>query len=163
MLVEYYLASRLGQLWLRLRPGLRARIGDGPGLCRLAATDRQIGPADLLKAQLFAKQVWWRAAMASVVLFFPVIGLAAAVRPGRVGTDIGAAVLLILGTFAAIAIAQMFILFIRSSLTEGYLRSGGTQPLDGYQGGYPASYDFWAGATVAVIIMAVLTYAAIAH
>lgn len=98
MLIQYYLAAQLGTVWFRLHPGLRSRVGDRPDLCRKAATDRQVAAIDLWKAQVFAISVWWRTAIAVSFLDLPVIGIAAALRPGRIGTDVVVAVLLIIGT-----------------------------------------------------------------
>jgi hypothetical protein len=159
MLVEYYLASRLGRVWLRLHPGLKVRIGDGPDLCLTAAKDRQIQPAQLWRAQEFAVRIWWRAGMAAVMLTLPVIGLSAAVRPGPVGTDVGVGVILGLGCLAAVAMLQMLVIRLRADQTRRYLLRGGSKPLDAYEGGYPTRFDFWAAAAVALIMVAILGYA----
>jgi hypothetical protein len=158
MLIDYYIAGRLGQLWLGMHPALKARIGDSPALCLKAARDRQIQPALLLRAQEFAKRVWWRAGMASLLLFLPAL-LVTALFPGRVGTDIGVGLGLAVLPLAGTAMAQMFILGLRASQTAKYLGQGGTEPLDGYQSGYSSRYDFWAGTGVAVILVAILAYA----
>ena len=158
MLIDYYLASRLGRLWLRLHPALNASIGDGPDLCLTVAQDRQIQPAHLFQAQAFAARVWWRAGLVAVVLVIPV-GIATAISPRPTGTDIGTAAMLALLALMAVAEAQAAILIVRARLTGRYLRDGGTKPLDAYEGGYPTPYDFWAGGGVAVAVAAILAYA----
>ena len=40
MLIEYYLASRLGEVWLRLHPALKARIGQASTRARAQAGRR---------------------------------------------------------------------------------------------------------------------------
>jgi len=63
MLVEFYVAARLGRVWLRLHPALKQRLGDAPDVCLIAAVNREINPAALCRAQEFAVRVWWRTAM----------------------------------------------------------------------------------------------------
>jgi hypothetical protein len=68
MLVEFYLAARLGWVWLRLHPALKQRLGDAPDVCLIAAVNREINPAVLWRAQEFAVRVWWRAAMGGLAV-----------------------------------------------------------------------------------------------
>jgi len=122
----------------------------------LLHNSRQLQPAQLLQAQAFAAQVWWRADMAAILLFLPV-GVATALSPRPVGTDVGSAVMLALLALMAIAMAQLLIAVIRGQLTAAYLRNG--EPLVRHDGVYPTRYDFWAGTCVALGVAAILAYA----
>jgi hypothetical protein len=161
MLVEFYLAAQLGRIWLRLHPSLKQRIGDGPDLCLMAAKDREINPMMLWRAQEFAVRVWWRAAMASFVVFVPpAVAISLILGPDRRVEGLLIAILTVLSVTAAMtAMVQMMISGYRADQTARYIAKGGTKPLDGYENGYPTQDDFAVGTGLAVIVAGVLGYA----
>jgi hypothetical protein len=161
MLVEFYLAAQLGRIWLRLHPALKQSWGDGPDVCLMAAADRGINPAPLWRAQEFAVRGWWRAAMASMVMFVPpvvAISLILGPKSRLEGRLIGSLGLLSVALFMT-AMVQAMISRYRADQTARYIAKGGTKPLDGYENGYPTKYDFSLGTGLAVIVAGVLGYA----
>jgi hypothetical protein len=161
MLVEFFLAARLGRVWLRLHPAAKQDWGDGPDDCLMAAKDRDINPALLWRAQEFAVRVWWRTAMASMLVSFALVLAVAALlgRGSRVGGWIGGSLGLLGVIVLMAAMIQMMISRYRADQTARYLAKGGTKPLDGYENGYPTAYDFSFGSGLAVIVAGVLGYA----
>jgi hypothetical protein len=161
MLVEFYLAAQLGRIWLRLHPALKQRLGDGPEVCLRAARDREISPAMLWRAQEFAVRVWWRSAMASMVMLFPtVIAISLILGPkSRLEGWLIGGLTLLWAAVAMTAMVQMMISRYRADQTRRYIAKGGTKPLDGYESGYPTQYDFSFGTGLAVIVAGVLGYA----
>jgi len=160
MLVEFYLAAQLGRIWLRLHPALKQRVGDGPDLCLRAAKDREINPALLWRAQEFAVRVWWRAAMASMVVFFaPIAAISLILGPkSRLESWLIRCLGLLWAATAMTAMVQMMISRYRADQTARYIAKGDTKPLDGYENGYPTQYDFSFGTGVAVIVAVILGY-----
>ena len=161
MLVEFYLAARLGRVWLRLHPGLKQRLGDCPDACMMAAVDRDINPALLWRAQEFAVRVWWRTAMASLVVFFPlIVAISLILGPNsRVEGWLIGILGLLWGAVAMTAMIQMMISRYRADQTARYIAKGGAKPLDGYENGYPTGYDFSLGTGLAVLVAGLLGYA----
>jgi hypothetical protein len=144
MLVEFYLAAGLGRVWLRVHPALRQHLGDGPDACLMAAVNREIPPAMLWRAQEFAVRVWWRTAMALMLVFFAFALMIAAVlgRGSRIGGWLLASVTIVFVAVMAAAMVQMMISRYRADQTGRYIARGGTKPLDGHENGYPTRYDF---------------------
>ncbi|HUB40556.1 MAG TPA: hypothetical protein VMA72_17045 [Streptosporangiaceae bacterium] len=161
MLAEFYLAAQLGRIWLRLHPALSRSWGDGPELCLMAAADRTISPARLWRAQEFSVRVWWRAAMASMVIFFPpAIAISVILGPkSRLEGWLVGCLGLLWAAVAMIAMVQMMVSRYRADQTARYIAKGGTKPLDGYENGYPTRYDFSVGSGLAVLVAGVLGYA----
>ena len=161
MLVEFYVAARLGRVWLRLHPALKQRLGDAPDVCLIAAVNREINPAALWRAQEFAVRVWWRTAMASMAVFFPlIVAISLILGPdSRVESWLIGILGLLWGAIALTAMVQMMISRYRADQTARYLAGGGTKPLDGYENGYPTGYDFPFGTGLAVIVAGLLGYA----
>jgi hypothetical protein len=161
MLVEFYLAAGLGRVWLRLHPALRRHLGSGPDACLMAAVNREIPPAVLWRAQEFAVRVWWRTAMAALLVFFAIALIIATVfgRGSRTGDWLGASVTIVFVAVMAAAMVQMMISRYRADQTGRYIARGGTKPLDGYENGYPTRYDFSFGTGLAVIVAGFLGYA----
>lgn len=160
---EYWLAGMLGQVWLRWHKGLRPALGEMPGECALVACGQQL-PADRLRrVQAFAARVWWRAGMVAVLLLFPVIGISAAIRPGRAGTDVGVGLIFGFGCLAGMAIAQMGLLSFRSGQIGLYLQKADPQaakePLPAGSLGLPRRWDFWVMLFVAAAAFGILLYA----
>jgi len=164
VIVEYWLASYLGRAWLWLHKDLRPKLGELPGLCTMVAHRNSLGAGQLWRAQDFAVRVWWRSGMTAIVLVLPVIGIGAALRPGRVGTDVGTGVLLGLVVLTGVALAQMGLLRYRADRTRSYLRRGGRQvgsePLPPGAAGLPRWSDFWLMLLIAVAVFAILLFAA---
>ncbi|MDX6395269.1 MAG: hypothetical protein QOJ73_6332 [Streptosporangiaceae bacterium] len=164
VIVEYWLASYLGRAWLWLHKDLRPKLGELPGLCALVAHGNSLEAGQLWRAQDFAVRVWWRFGMTAIVLVLPIIGIGAAMRPGRVGTDIGSYIMLGLGALTGVALAQMGLLRYRADRTRFYLaRAGwqaGGQPLPPGAAGLPRRADFWLMALIAVAAFAILLFAA---
>jgi hypothetical protein len=163
MLMQYWMAARLGRVWLRVHKGLRARLSELPDDCALVASGQQLPAARLCRVQSFAARVWWRAGMAAALLLFPVIGLGAALRPGRIGTDVGVGVIFGLGCLAGAAMLQMGLLSFRSGVIRIYVLKAGPRAEDEVLPpgslGRPSRWDFWVILMVALAVFAVLLYA----
>jgi hypothetical protein len=148
VMVEYWLASKLGQLWLTMHKGMRPRLGGLPGECALVARGQQLPAGRLYRAQAFAARVWWRASMITVLLLFPVIGAASALHVGRVGTDVAVGFMMLGGCAGTISIAQMGLLSFRSGLIRLYLLKAdpqaADQPLPPGSLGWPSRWDWTA-------------------
>lgn len=163
MNVEYWLAAKFGLVWLRLHSGLRPELGVLPGECALLASGQMLPAARLYRAQGFAARVWWRAGMATVLLIFPVIGAAAALRAGRVGTDVAVSLIFGLGCLAGVAMLLVGLLSFRSGQIRLYLLKAGPQagdkPLPADSLGLPRRWDFWVMLVLAVVAFGILLYA----
>lgn len=162
--MQFWLAGRLGQAWLAVRPGLRAQLGELPGDCALVALGTPVPATRLWRAADFAVRVWSRFGVASWLLFFPVLGVEALLRPGRIGTDIGVVIGFALACVAGASIAQAGMLRYQSLRIRQYLLEAdpmaGGEPLPRDASGSPRSYDFWVMLAIAVTIFGVLLYAA---
>lgn len=163
VMLEYWLAGKLGQLWLSLHKCLQPTLGELPGECALLARGQQLTAGRLYRAQAFAARVWWRAGTAAVLLLFPVIGLSAALHPGRVGTDAGVTIIAILGCLAGVAMLQMGLLSFRSGVIRWYMLKAGPQagdePLPAGSFGLPTRWDFWVMLGIAAAAFGILLYA----
>lgn len=163
MLLDYWLAGRFGQLWLRLHRALRTSLGELPAECVLVSGGQLVSAARLYRVQSFAVRVWWRAGMTVFVLLTPAGAGVVALFPGRIGTDIGVALVLGAGCAAATAMAQMGLINYRSGQTRLYLlRTGpqaGEEPLPTGSPGLPTSWDFWAILIIALAAFGILSYA----
>jgi hypothetical protein len=162
-MVEYWLASRLGHLWLTLHKSLQSPLGDLPDECARIAHGQMLSAARLCRVQAFAARVWWRTAMAGLLFLFPVIGVGAVLRPGRIGTDIGVALMAVALCVAAVALAQMGVASFRSAQIRQYLLKSGPdaadQPLPRGSLGLPSRWDFWVTLLLALAVFGVLLYA----
>jgi len=107
VLVDYWLADRLGRAWLRLHKGLRPRLGAMPGECALVARGEPLAASRLFRAQDFAVRVWWRFGMVSISMLFSLIGIGAVLHLGRSGRNVIADLMLVPVCVAGIAMAQM--------------------------------------------------------
>lgn len=161
--MEYWLANRLGRVWLRLHKGLQPGLGAAPGECVMVARREPLAAERLWRAQDFAVRVWWRFGMVIFLLIFPLIAVGAATRPGRSGRDVLAALAAGLVCVAAVAMAQAGLLRYRSDRTRLYLLKAGpaaaSQPLPPGAGGLPRRLDFWVMLVLALAVFAVLLYA----
>ena len=165
MLMDYWLACYLGRAWLLLRSILHLRsVNEGlPEACRQVASGDGIPASMLFIAQDFAVRVWWRVGMAAILLVFPVIGVTAALRPGRVGTDISVAITFGLASVAAVAVGQAGMIRYRSYQTRRSLWTPHDKPqanpaLSGMNG-QPHKADFWVMSAFALGVSAILIYA----
>jgi len=162
-MVEYWLASKFGQLWLSLHKGLRPALGEMPTECARLARGQRFTADRLHRAQGFAARVWWRAGMASVLLVFPVIGVSAAVRPGRIGTDTAVVLIFGLGCLAGLAMLQMGLISFRGGQTRLHMVTAGPnardEPLPPGSLGLPSRFDFWVIMVVAMAVFGILLYA----
>jgi len=162
-MVEYWLAGKLGQVWLSVHKNLRSALGELPGECALVACGQRLPAGRLYRAQGFAARVWWRAGMAVCLLVFPVIGAMAAFSPGRIGTDVAVSLISGLGCLAGVAMLQMTLLSFRSGQIRLYLLKAGPQaanePLPAGSLGLPKRWDFWAMLVIGVVGFGILLYA----
>jgi hypothetical protein len=163
LMVDYWLAGRFGNVWLRLHKALRATLGELPGECALVASGEPLSARRLYQVQDFAARVWWRAGMAVFVLGGPVgIGLVA-LFPGRVGTDVGVSVLLAAGCFAGASMLQMGLISFRAGQVKLYTQSsasqGADEPVPAGSLGLPSTWDFWVMLVVALGTFGILAYA----
>jgi hypothetical protein len=163
VMLEYWLASKFGQLWLHLHKSLGSVLGEMPGECALFARGHQFSADRLYRVQRFAASVWWRVGMVAVALLFPVIGISALVRPGRAGTDVAVGIMILPVGVAAIAMLQMGLLSFRSGQIRWYLVKAGPhaadEPLPPGSLGLPTRWDFWVMLIVAVTVFGILLYA----
>jgi hypothetical protein len=101
--------------------------------------------------------------MAAVVLLFPVIGISAAVRPGRAGTDIGVGLIWLIGCACFFAVLQMGVLSFRAGLVwRDVLKAGqqaAEQPLPPGSPGLPSRWDFWVTLILGLAVFGLLLYA----
>ncbi len=101
--------------------------------------------------------------MAAALLLFPVIGVGAVLRPGRIGTDIGVGIMFAALGAAAISMSQMGLLSYRAGRTGRYLlerdAQAGSEPLTPYDAGWPTRYDFWVMLCIALAVSGILVFA----
>lgn len=149
---------------MKLHKDLRSKLGDVPALCDLVAHGNSLAAGELWRAQDFATRAWARVGIVAVLAIFPVIGLGAALHPGRIGTDIGTTLIFSLGCLMGVALAQMGLLRYRADQTKSHMRRGGRQargqPLPPGAGGRPRRSDFWVMLLIVVVFGAMLFAAA---
>jgi hypothetical protein len=107
MMIDYWLAGRLGQVWLTLHKRLRLTYGEMTGECAFVAGGGQLSARRLYQVQGFAVRVWWRAGMAAFLLASPMAVALVALIPGSAGTAIGVSVALAGGCLAGIGVLEM--------------------------------------------------------
>ena len=122
MIVEYRLAAIFGRVLVRVRPGSRLTLERTLGWCASVARGEQLPAAKLLRVQDFGVRVWWLFLMLSIVLFFPIIGVTAAIRPGQRGSGVAADILIFCGFLAAVSVTQVIFLRYRSDRTRAFVR-----------------------------------------
>jgi hypothetical protein len=164
VIVEYWLAGRFGRAWLWLHRSLEPKFGLLPGECTQVAHGNTLPAEQLWRTQDFAVRVWWRFGMAVFLLVFSVIGLGALLNPGPVGTDVGTSLIFGFGCVTGAALAQAGLIRYRSDRTRLYLIKSGPQgagqPLPPGAPGLPRRFDFWIMLMLALIVFAILIYAA---
>jgi hypothetical protein len=163
VIMEYWLASLFGRVWLRLRPGLRSTLGELP-LAALAVARGSVLPAGrLLRVQDFAARTWSRFAIVAILLIAPVIAVVAVINPGPWGTRIAVDIGMVFVGIAAVAGAQTILLRYRSHRTDAFvlrnLPDWETTPLPGGSLGLPRRSDFWLATGIAVVVFAIMLYA----
>ncbi len=162
MIVDYWLLARLGQVWLRIRPGLRPALGEMPAVCDAVARGEPVPAARLLRAQQFGFGVWWVFGLCALIMNFPLLAVLAAVHPGPVGRNAGVGVMVFLVLLMAIAMAQIIMLWFRANRAKWFLlRHPGDfeRPLPHGSPGLPRSADFWLASTAAVIFFTIMLFA----
>ena len=122
MIVEYWLAAIFGRVWVRVRPGSRVTLEHTLDWSASVARGEQLPADKLLRVQDFGVRVWWRFLILSIVLFFPVIGVTALIRPGQWGAGVAADVLIFCGCLAAVSVTQVILLRYRSDRTRAFVR-----------------------------------------
>ncbi len=161
--MDFWLACRFGRAWLRLRKGLRADMAGPAGWCAALARGQPLPAGQMWEAQNFAVLVWARAGMATVLWIFPVIAVAAILRPGQTGRDVAAALIIGLGLLTAIAMAQVGFIRYRSDRNRLYVRKTGPSardvPLPPGSPGLPRRRDFWVALAVTLAVCAAMVTA----
>ncbi|MBO0823401.1 MAG: hypothetical protein J2P27_06020 [Actinobacteria bacterium] len=166
VLVEFWLACYLGRAWLLARRFLHLRpVNDGlPEVCSQVARRDQLPAGVLFTAQDFAARVWSRAAMAALLLAFPVgfaLGISAQLRWGMAETALSW-LFYAIGTAMIVALAQMGLIRYRSNQNRRWWtreKSSPEQPLPEGSDGLPKRSDFWLAALLAVAAFLILLYA----
>jgi hypothetical protein len=165
VMAEYWLAGKFGRIWLGLHQSLRPLLGEFPAECARVAGGQSLPAGRLYRAQGFAARVWWRAGMVMVMLIFPVIGVTAALRPGRAGREVAASLIFGVGCLAGVAVLQMGMLSFRSGQVKTYLaKSGSTAwqvPMPSGSLGLSTRWDFWLVLLIGVTVFGVLLFAGI--
>ncbi len=162
MLVEYFLAGYFGRAWLAVSRRVRRRLAALPGWCGQVARGQDQPASQLGQVQEFAVRAWWRFGLVAAVLLLPVIGAGAAIRPGRIGTDVGVCIMVVLVAAMGVAGAEMAVIRFRAFRTSTYLLrypAKGGQPLPPGSAGLPRQSDFWLTFAVALAVVLVLLYA----
>jgi hypothetical protein len=163
MLVEFWLADRLGRAWLRLRPSLQPTLSELPGECLRVARGERLSARRLWRAQDFAVRVWWRTGMTAFLLGCIGAAVALAVSRGRVGTDVSVASVLVGGGLAGLAMTQMAWIRYRSNQNRRSWAAAGLsaeeEPLPGWSEGRPRSSDFWLILLLGGALFLILLYA----
>ena len=165
MLVDYWLACKIGRLRSRMRPAMRLRPLDTglPGLCRRVASGEQL-PAGLLRqAQWFAVACWqWLAGLLLVLMLAVGILLSVVHRVHPAASVLSGLFVALLFLLAA-AMSQSVMAIYRVGKTRNYLRQSDFEardrilPLD--SGGLPRRADFWGVLVAAEAVTAVLALA----
>ena len=164
MMLDYWVAARLGKVWLRLRPGPGTALAGAPAVADSVARGEQVPAGQLLRAQEFGNRVWWRFGFCSLLLNFPLLGVVAAVNPGSgtAGLNVAVGISAFLVLLAAIGLAQFMALWLRSNRTRRFvLRHPGDSVtlLPSDHPGAPHQSDFWLAAAVAVALLAIAFFA----
>jgi len=163
VIAEYWIAGHLGRAWLAVCRHLRARLGGLPGECALVARGESLSAGRLWLVQDFAVRVWWRLAVAAIVLALPAGGSLALLSPGQVMWTVAAVAVAVLSGVTGAALAQLGMIRYRSSQTGRYLLKAGPQagsePLPPGAAGLPRHSDFWVMLAVALAAFGVLFYA----
>jgi hypothetical protein len=161
VLLDYWLAYRLRFLALRAR-WTRAQDGRGdwPEACAQVADGREVSPRDRVRAQIFATRIWYRCALASLVVLLGNGFLGLAFPKGH-QRDLVLDISLIWLFIAVIAIAEAGSISWRLSWTRRFVQRGGLG-LDApdylLRRGRPRRRDFWVAAVVAVVVVAALLW-----
>jgi hypothetical protein len=164
MLVDFWLAGWFGRAWLRLHGSLRPRLVELPGECALVARGKQLPAGRLWLAQDFAARVWWRFAMAVLLLLFPfgfALGISVQLRWHAAETALTWLDYAI-GASAIVGLVQMGLIRYRSNQNRRWWsreKSSPEEPLPAGSDGLPRRSDFWLATLLAVAVCLVLGYA----
>jgi hypothetical protein len=161
VLLDYWLAYRLRFLGLHAR-WTKAQDGRGnwPEACVRVADGLEVSPRDRVRAQIFATRIWYRCALASLLVLLGNGFLGLAFPKGH-QRDIVLDISLIWLFIAVIAIAEAGSASWRLGWTRRYvLRADRRLDTPGYllRRGQPRRRDFWVMAVVAVVVVAALLW-----
>jgi uncharacterized membrane protein YhaH (DUF805 family) len=165
MLVEFWLAGWFGRAWLHVHSSLRPKLGDLPGECGLVARGEQMPAGRLWRAQDFAVRVWWRFAMAVLLLLLPPAGVALGIMAQLRWHAAETAVAWLFYAIAAVvivALAQAGLIRYRSSQNRLWWtkdKSSPEEPLPAGSDGLPRRSDFWLVSLLAAAAFLILVYA----
>jgi hypothetical protein len=165
VLFDYWVAGRLGRIWLAVRgPGrVRTAKRDLPEACLRLAGGEPLSAALLLQAQEYAMWMWWRMGLAALLLVFPVILAVAAAQHVQVAVDalLGAGIAEGFVMMAALSVGGL--IAFRCGRTRDYVRANPGavgEPLPKGELGLPSRADFWVMTVIGVVVFAALLYAA---
>ncbi len=166
-MVDYWLASRFGRVWLRWHGSLRPLLGGLPGECARVARGEPLSAERLWRAQDFAVRVWWRFGMVSLVPLIPVgLALSAWRHVPWAAALLGWSFLGLVG-LATAAMAQGGMIRYRSDRIRLYLLradpEAAGEPLLSGSPGCPRRSDFWLMLVIAFAGSAILFYAGTPH
>ncbi|MBO0834792.1 MAG: hypothetical protein J2P28_04630 [Actinobacteria bacterium] len=164
VLIEFWLASWLGRVWLGMHASLRSALGDQPGECALVARGEQMPAGRLWRVQDFAVRVWFRFAMAVVLLLFPfgfALGLSSQLHLHAAEAAL-TWLLYVMGCTIMASIAMFGLIRYRSN--QNQLRwtkglSSEDEPLPQGSDGLPRKSDFWLATLLAAAAFLILLYA----
>lgn len=164
VLADYWVAGRLGRAWLavpgagRLRPAKR----DLPGACLRLACGESLPAGLLVRVQEYATWLWWRLALAALLLFGPVIVAVAVAQHVRPAVDALVGAGLAEGCVMMAALSVGGLIAFRCGRTRAYVRArpgAAGELLPKGELGLPSRADFWVMTAIAVVVFALLAYA----
>jgi hypothetical protein len=162
VMIDYWLAGLLGQVWLRFRKNLRDRLGDLPDLCRSVSRGQDLPAGQLWRVQNFAVAIWWRVALVTFVLMGAVGLTAKALSPHRASPGLVGGAVLILSWLAVATFGQVFVARQRSYSVRSYMRHShdplGQSPLPPGSWGRPKPADFWVALILTIGLAAAIWY-----
>lgn len=148
ILIDYWLASKIGRVRLRVRHSLRLRSVDGemPGLCRRVAFGEQLPARQLRQAQYFAISTWIWLAVLAILLMLPV-GIPLSIFHGvHLAATIMSALFASLIFLMAVALGLAGMSFYRVGQSRNYLRETDFEARNRalpVNAGVPRQADFW--------------------
>lgn len=159
MLLEYEVAGVIGKILTVLDAGDRSRI-ELSGWARMVARGEMISARDLLRVQEFAVRTWTWSATVAAVLIFPLLGIAALVKPGKTGRGDVADVMLVLIFLAVVGVMQGFVLRFRSTKVKSFIiqniLNADSLFLPSGSQGISRWYDFWVSLAFPAFMFCVL-------
>lgn len=148
VLIDYWLASKVGRVRLRVRHILRLRSVDDemPGLCRRVASGEQLPAGQLQQAEYFAVSTWLWLGWLAILLMLPVGIPLSIFHRARPAATVLSGLLVALVLLLAAAMGQAGMAFFRAAQSRNYLRKADfaarNRALPG-DAGAPRRADFW--------------------